>query len=115
MEKLRSEMESEKQEEVARLRQLSENEIGNLRSALFDKTSELELAQEQLKRLEYELSRKEQGMGSVTSSLDKLRTELVSLQGELAAAQRQKEAVTKDKVALQVSNKSGRQISTPLI
>lgn len=100
---LQGQMESEKEEELKKLKQRMEDEISQLRSILSDKSSELDLAQEQLKRLEYELAKKEQGMGSVTSSMEELRAELVNIQGELVVSRKEREAALKEKVKLVVS------------
>ena len=103
LDELRAQMESDKEEELKKLKQKLEDEKNQLQSVLSDKTSELDIAREQLKRLEYELAKKEQGMGSVASSLEKLREELMSVQGELAVAQREKDTEMKERIRLQVS------------
>lgn len=80
-----------------------ESEKGQLSTLLADKTAELELAQEQLKRLESELLKKEQGMGSAASSLERLKMELMSTRGEMVVLQREKEGMMKERERLLVS------------
>ena len=85
---LKQEILSQKEDEIQILQGLYASEVSKLRSELSDKTSRLDLALEELKRLKSDLLKGEKGLGSATSQIDKLREELKQAQSGLLASQR---------------------------
>ena len=85
---LKQEILSQKEDEIQILQELHASEVSKLRSELSDKTSRLDLALEELKRLKSDLLKGEKGLGSATSQIDKLREELNQAQSSLLASQR---------------------------
>lgn len=102
LEELQRQMQLQREEEVGELKQRLESENSQLRRDFSDKSSELELALVQLKRLESELAKREQGLGSAASSLEALKAELMTAQGDLMASRKEKEGAVKERDRLLV-------------
>ena len=102
LEALQQQTHLEREEALAHLKEQLEGEIAKLRCSLSDQSSELELARLELKRLESELARREQGLGSATTTLDRLRQELATVREELLSACQDKENSIKERDLLLV-------------
>ena len=87
---------SQHEDEREKLSEKHQAEITQLNAQLTDKTAELDLATEEIKRLQTAIDRSEQGLGSATGEVEKLRSQVLKLQGELGAAQRQLEGSKKE-------------------
>ncbi len=105
IEKLKKQLNSQKEEEFLNLKEKLEGENSKLKSSLSDTMSQLVIAQEEVKRLEYALTQKEQGFDSASSSLERLNKETLAIREDLRLALREKEEVEKEKDRLLVSNR----------
>lgn len=102
LKELKNQMQAQKEGELSELKQRLEGENTQLRGVLSDKSSELELAQVEIERLETELSKREQGLGSAASSLDMLKKELRTVRGEFLVASKDRDENMKKKDKLLV-------------
>lgn len=96
LEELKRTLTSQHNEERWKLSETHLAEISKLNALLADKGAELELAEEELKRLKSAIAESEQGLGSATGQVEKLRGQVGQLQGELASTRRQLEKSIKD-------------------
>ena len=88
---MKRQMQGEKEKEFLDLEERWKKENGQLMGSLSDQVMELELAREELKRLEAELAMKEKGLGSAASSQYKLKEELTAVKRDLANIHREQE------------------------
>lgn len=77
--------------EILDLEEKWKKENSELRSSLSDQLIELNLARMELKRLEAELARKDEGLGSASTSLDRLKEDLATVRRDSASTKRAKE------------------------
>lgn len=91
LEELKSKLTSQHDDERWKLSETHLAEISKLNALLMDKNAELDLANEELKRLKSTVAKSEQGLGSATGQVQELRSQVGQLQGELSGAQRQLE------------------------
>ena len=85
LEELRKKLASQYDEERWKLSETHLAEISKLNALLTDKSAELDIAMEELKRLKSAVAKSEQGLGSATGQVEKLRSQLGQLQGELSS------------------------------
>lgn len=102
LEELTKKLHSQRDEELCQLKQRLEGENSRLRDNLADRTSELGLAQAELKMLEAELTKREKGLGSAATSLERMREELRAVRGDLTVAHREKQEAVKEKEKFKV-------------
>lgn len=103
LEALRHQLQLERDKALAHLKEQLESEASQLHHTLSEWGSELELARLELKRLESEVAKREQGLGSASTALDRLREELSAVREELISARTGKETSTKERDLLLVS------------
>ena len=102
LDELNRTLNSQHEDERLKLSQKHQAEVTKLNAQLTDKTAELDLATEELRRLQSAIAKSEQGLGSATGEVEKLRSQVLRLQGELSAAQRQLEGSKKEISQLKV-------------
>ena len=102
LEELKSTLTSQHNDERWKLSETHLAEISKMNSLLADKGAELDLADEELKRLKSAVAKSEQGLGSATGQVEKLRSQVGELQRELSSTQRQLEGSKKDFSQLKV-------------
>lgn len=103
---LKQQIITQKEDEMQTLQSLYSSELSKLRAELSDKTSELDLTLEELKRLKSELLKGEKGLGSATSQIDKLREELNRTHSDLLASQRHYEQAATENAQLKATVES---------
>ena len=102
LEELRKKLASQYDEEQWKLSETHLAEISKLNALLTDKSAELDIAMEELKRLTSAVAKSEQGLGSATGQVEKLRSQLGQLQGELSSAKTQLEGSKRENEQLKV-------------
>ena len=104
LEELRKKLASQYDEERWKLSETHLGEISKLNALLTDKSAELDIATEELKRLRSAVAESEQGLGSATGQVEKLRRQLGQLQGEISSTKTQLEGSKRENDQLKVWN-----------